>query len=174
MYIAGNREISKLIASKHIDLTVFYTESHTRIRRKRYTIRILVTLSNCCKMGSECGSAVSDSPSIYSDSEHECSSYASSDLRTPPRKRGKSVGTGKVKSSWFLPPHITATSKGRRFAFCKVCTSNFCISDGGFNDIKRHVNGPVHKHKLTEMHQNARIESFILDKAHTKNVISPS
>ena len=61
--------------------------------------------------GSECaslsGSAVvtvghsthSDSESVASASasEHE-SSYASSslgDLRTPPRKRGKSVGTGK-------------------------------------------------------------------------------
>ena len=122
------------------------------------------------------GSAVSTHSASASDSEHE-SSYASSslgDFRPPPKKKGKSMGTGKFRSSWRLPPHITASSKGSRFAFCKVCTSNFCISHGGLNDIKRHVDGPVHKRKLTEMDRNQRIDGFISDigKAHAKKVTS--
>lgn len=101
-----------------------------------------------------------------SDSEHEFS-YASSSLgdlplRPPPRKKCKFMGTGKFRSRWRVPPHIAASSKGGRFAFCKVCTSNFCISHGGLNDIKRHVDGPVNKRKLNEMGLNLRIDSFIL------------
>ena len=87
--------------------------------------------------GSECvscgttTSTHSESVSVgsASDSEHEyeSTSYASSSVGPPPRKKYKSMGTGKFRSSWRLPPHITASSKGSRFAFCKVCTSNFCI-----------------------------------------------
>ena len=114
-----------------------------------------------------------------SDSEHEdeSTSYARpsssiGQIRPPPRKKCKSMGTGKFRSSWRLPPHITASSKGSRFAFCKVCTSNFCISHGGLNDIKRHVVGPIHKRKLTEKDQNSRLDSFVLDKVHAKKVTS--
>ena len=112
-----------------------------------------------CTRPSRSGSAVAVSHSTHSesvsasDSEHE-SSYASSSLgglRSPPRKKGKSMGTGKFRSSWRLPPHITASPKGSRFAFCKGCTSNFCISHGGLNDIKRHVDGPAHKLKWTSI-----------------------
>ena len=112
----------------------------------------------------------SDSESVASEHEYSSSHASSSDLRPPPRKKGKSTaGTGKFKSSWRLPPHITASSKGSN---CKVCASNFCISHGGLNDIKRHVGGPIHKRKLAEMDRNARIESFVLDRTHTKKVIS--
>ena len=114
-----------------------------------------------------------------SDSEHEdeSTSYARpsssiGQIGPPPRKKCKSTGTGKFRSSWRLPPHITASSKGSRFAFCKVCTSNFCISHGGLNDIKRHVVGPIHKRKLTEKDQNSRLDSFVLDKVHAKKVTS--
>ena len=140
-----------------------------------------MTDSKCvaCVSPSRSGSTVSqcihfESVASVSDSEHE-SSYASSslgDIRQPPRKKGKSMGTRKFRSSWRLPPHITANSNGGRFAFCKVCTSNFCISHGGFNDIKRHVDGPVHKRKLNEIDGNLRIDSFILDKIHKKKVMS--
>ena len=86
----------------------------------------------------------SDSESVASEHEYSSSHASSSDLRPPLRKKGKSTaGTGKFKSSWRLPPHITASSKGSRFAYCKVCASNFCISHGGLNDIKRHVGGNV-------------------------------
>ena len=53
-----------------------------------------------------------------------------------------------------------------------MCTSNFCISHGGFNEIKRHVDGPVHKRKLNEIDGNLRIDSFSLDKIHEKKVMS--
>ena len=86
----------------------------------------------------------SDSVSVASEHEYSSSHASSSDLRPPPRKKGKSTaGTGKFNSSWRLPPHITASSKGSIFAYCKVCASNFCISHGGLNDIKRHVGGNV-------------------------------
>ena len=76
----------------------------------------------------------SDSVSVASEHEYSSSHASSSDLRPPPRKKGKSTaGTGKFKSSWCLPPHITASSKGSRFAYC----------NGGLNDIKRHVGGNV-------------------------------
>ena len=84
----------------------------------------------------------SDSESVASEHEYSSSHASSSDLRPPLRKKGKSTaGTGKFKSSWRLPPHITASSKGSRFAYCKVSASNFFISHGGLNDIKRHVGG---------------------------------
>ena len=132
-----------------------------------------------CASSSRSGSTVShsthfESVASVSDSEHE-SSYASSslgDIQPPPRKKGKSMGTGKFRSSWRLPPHITASSNGGRFTFCKVCTSNLCISHGGFNGIKRHVDVPVHKRKLNETDGNLRIDSFILDKTHAKKVKS--
>ena len=109
----------------------------------------------------------SESVASVSDSKHE-SSYVSSslgDIRPPQRKNGK------FRSSWRLPPHITASSNGGRFAFCKVCTSNFCISHGGFND-KKTRGRPVHKRKLNEIDGNLRIDSFILDKTHAKKVMS--
>ena len=133
--------------------------------------------------GVSCGTSTTYSESVSvgsaSDSEHEdeSTSYARpsssiGQIGPPPRKKCKSMGTGKFRSSWHLPPHITASSKGSRFAFCKVCTSNFCISHGGLNDIKRHVVGPIHKRKLTEKDQNSRLDSFVLDKVHAKKVTS--
>ena len=108
-----------------------------------------------------------------SDSEHE-SSYASSSLgglRSPPRKKANPWGWENQVPVGVC--HRTSLpALGKQIAFCKVCTSNFCISHGGLNDIKRHVDGPVHKRKLTEMDLNPHIDSFILDKAHAKKVTS--
>ena len=47
--------------------------------------------------------------------------------------------TGRFKHSWKLPPYITASKQGSKYAYCKLC--NFVISHGGFNDIKPHIEG---------------------------------
>ena len=41
-------------------------------------------------------------------------------------------GTRRFKRSWKLPPHITASKRGLKYAYCQLCSSNFDISHGGF------------------------------------------
>ena len=107
----------------------------------------------------------------FTSKEHE---FASNSLWPPWHTKKARVGTavrlgtGKFKSSWRLPPHITSSSKGSRFASCKLYASNFCISHGDLNDVKWHANGPAHKRKLTEIGQNIRIDNFIVDKTHVQ------
>ena len=52
------------------------------------------------------------------------------------RRWGKEVQT-------FLEDFIlhTASKQGSKYAYCKLCSSNFVVSYGRFNDIKRHVEG---------------------------------
>ena len=42
---------------------------------------------------------------------------------------------------WDLPPYITESTKGENYAYCKLCSSHFSVSHGGFHDITRHING---------------------------------
>ena len=49
-------------------------------------------------------------------------------------------GTGKFRSNWYLSSHITASTKGSRYACCKLCNSLFTVSHGGLN----HNWGEVH------------------------------
>ena len=37
---------------------------------------------------------------------------------------GQSKGTGRFKKSWNLPKFITASTKGNRFAYCKLLVSH--------------------------------------------------
>lgn len=40
---------------------------------------------------------------------------------------------------------------------CTICENQFCISSGGSNDIKRHVEGPRHVKKTETLEQNKKI-----------------
>ena len=44
--------------------------------------------------------------------------------------------------------YIACSRKGVSFANCKLCHSNFSISNGGFNNITCHINGSRHLQKL--------------------------
>ena len=37
-----------------------------------------------------------------------------------------------------------------KFSLCKLCSSDFSITHGGFNDIKRHVEGLNHQRRLKQ------------------------
>ena len=76
----------------------------------------------------------------------ECSSLATKRKRTSPRESGKSAG--RFKHNWSLPRHIASSYKGCRFAYCRLCDKHFTVSHGGFNDVKRHVNGAVHQRRI--------------------------
>ena len=69
-------------------------------------------------------------------------------------------GTGRFKHSWKLPPYITASKRGLKYAYCKLCSSNFDISHGGFNDIKRHIEGLRHTDRLSQSSSSSPITSF--------------
>ena len=60
---------------------------------------------------------------------------------TAGQKRGGGE-TGRFKRSWKLPPYITSNKRESKYAYCKLCSSNFVI--GGFNDINYHVEGLRH------------------------------
>ena len=89
-------------------------------------------------------------------------------VMTSGRKRFKL--TGKFKTSWKLPEHITASKRGNTCAYCKLCVSNFNIAHSEFNDIKRHVEGTKHQSKLKDLSTNSTLVSFYGDqkRAHEK------
>ena len=112
---------------------------------------------------SHCSSSATCTGDSTCTSEHEISSIEDYEDLQPPVKKGKSVvkgGSGRFKSSWNLPQQIMASSKGSKFAYCKCCSSHFCISHGGKNDIKRHTEGSLHQRKAKQVDKNASIESF--------------
>ena len=76
----------------------------------------------------------------------ECSLLATKRKRTSPIESGKSAG--RFKHNWSLPRHIASSSKGCRFAYCRLCDKHSTVSHGGFNDAKRHVNGAVHQRRI--------------------------
>ena len=100
---------------------------------------------------------MSSSESIFSSG---CSSSTTSSDEGPVRKKRKIVtGGGKFKSSWELPPYIAESRKGEKFAFCKLCSSHFSVSHGGFNDVTRHTTGLVHGQRLKEAQGTTSIAS---------------
>jgi hypothetical protein len=71
------------------------------------------------------------------DAGEEYSESGDSDIsETPAPKRSKSMPTkakprsGKFKKSWNLP-YITASTKGEKFARCKLCYCDFSVAHGG-------------------------------------------
>ena len=110
-----------------------------------------------------------------SHSEETGASDATSSITS--RRRGKGRGgTGRFKHSWKLPPYITASKRGTKYAYCKLCSSNFDLSHGGFNDIKRHVEGVRHADRLSQSSSSSPITSFYgmqaVTQSHAKNVTS--
>ena len=76
-------------------------------------------------------------------------------LSTKKRNPG---GSGKFKSNWKLPPHITRSRKGIKFASFKLCQTDFSVSHGGFNDMTRHVKGSNHVRKLKDSEGHSSIQ----------------
>ena len=81
---------------------------------------------------------------------------------SPVRKKRKSAmvtGGGKFRSGWELPPYIAESTKGEKFAFCKLCSSHFIVSHGGFNDVTRHTNVLPHGQRLKDAQGTTSIAS---------------
>ena len=117
-------------------------------------------------------------PASTTDSHSLCSAGdpgSSSDRRQRGRGRG-GRGTGRFKRSWKLPPYIAGSKRGTKYAYCKLCSSNFDISHGGFNDIKRHVEGVRHTQRLSQSSSSSPITDFYgmsaVTQSHSRNVIS--
>ena len=76
------------------------------------------------------------------------------------KRRKHGSGMGRFKLGWNLPPYITSSRKGYKFSLCKLCSSDFSITHGGFNDIKRHVEGLNHQRRLKQSKQSSNIVTF--------------
>lgn len=103
--------------------------------------------SSCSTSGSSLSSAIESS--------------TSADEQPPLRKKkrySESKG-GRFKASWTLPPHIEASTKGDKFANCRLCNSHFSVSHGGFNNITRHVKGAGHLQRLKDAQSTGTITS---------------
>ena len=69
----------------------------------------------------------------------------------------RAVAVGEVEEvpeGWKFP-FINASTRGRRFSYCKLCNSHFSVAHGGVNDVKRHCQGPGHLRKHSESERNA-------------------
>ena len=76
------------------------------------------------------------------------------------RRKGRSVPESLRQVGLFPSIIISSSSKGSRFASCKLCSSTFSVSHGGINDIKRHVDGLKHQQKLKESQASAGIANY--------------
>ena len=110
----------------------------------------------------------SDSRDSSPSGGSDCISLATKRRRRSPKKSAKSAG--RFKHNWSLPRHIASSSKGCRFAYCRLCDKHFPISHGGFNDVKRHVNRTVHQRRIRSAQGSADI-SNILRKSQGHSVI---
>ena len=99
----------------------------------------------------------SDSSSETSDESSEYPGPAKKFKSSGSGRGGR--GTGRFKKSWKFP-FINASTRGRRFSYCKLCNSHFSVAHGGVNDVKRHCQGPGHLRKHSESERNASIAKF--------------
>ena len=83
------------------------------------------------------------------------------------------TGSGKYRKSWNIQ-FIVASTKGEKFAHCKLCSRDFSVSHGGHNDAKRHCDSAVHQKKHSELQSNTSITSFFGESSlsHSTKVIS--
>ena len=84
-----------------------------------------------------------------SDSEDEAVTVVEAEDVVPTAKR-KCLNGGRFRPSWKLPDGIVASTKGERYAYCKLCMSHFSLLHGGLNDVSRHVKGPAHQQRLKD------------------------
>lgn len=77
-----------------------------------------------------------------------------------PSKRHCKAG-GHFKASWKLPPGITSSTKGNKYAYCKYCFKHFLVSHGGFNDITRHINGASHQQRSKDVQGTSNLSSLL-------------
>ena len=103
---------------------------------------------------------------------HDLESMSDSD--NPPVLKRLKTSNCKFKRSWTLPQHISSSSKGDTFAYCRLCSSHFSVAHGGFNDVKRHVSGTVHQQRLNDLRGMSAIGTFFQKDStdHQRNVIS--
>ena len=78
----------------------------------------------------------SDETELDSESVIDPDSFSHcSDMPPVTKKRrtsvSKKVSVCKFKRSWSLPQHITFSSKGDSFAYCRLCSSHFSVSHAG-------------------------------------------
>ena len=66
--------------------------------------------------------------------------------------------SGKFKKGWSMP-YIVASSKGDKYAYCKLCNSNFSVSHGGRNDAQRHCQSSGHLKRYAESQSALSITS---------------
>ena len=125
------------------------------------------SVSTVLRLDSDCATTTEASSSGYAaggsswcedEAVYLVSNDSESDQTGPSSKRAKVMTsdsrrkpTRKFKTSWKLP------------AYCKLCESDFNISHGGLNDIKRHVEGTKHQNKLKDISTNSTLMSFYGD-----------
>ena len=88
-------------------------------------------MSDTCE--SPCSEADSDADDT--DCEEELPPRKKHNISHPSPVRGK----GKFKTSWKLPPYVTQSTKGAKYAYCKLCSSHFSVSHGGYNDTRHEI-----------------------------------
>ena len=117
-------------------------------------------------------STLTDSMSVVDDSESE-EAVLTKRPRLSSQRRSIVTGSGKYRKSWNIP-FIVASTKGEKFAHCKLCSRDFSVSHGGHNDAKRHCDSAAHHKKHSELQSNTSITSFFGESSvsHTTKVIS--
>ena len=74
--------------------------------------------------------------------------------------------------SWNIP-YIVASTKGDKYAYCRLCNHDFSVTYGGHNDAKRHCKTSGHLKKHSELQSNSTITDFLGESSvsHTSKVI---
>ena len=59
-------------------------------------------------------------------------------------------GSGRFKNSWNIP-YIVESTRGSKYARCKLCQRDFSVAHGGHNDAKRHCESSGHQKRYGEL-----------------------
>ncbi len=70
-----------------------------------------------------------------------------------------SSGPAAKKKCWRKVQSFMETSS---WDHCKLCMRDFSIAHGGFNDITRHIKGPIHQRAYTSAEIQGQIKNIIL------------